>query len=70
MFWYLKLDPLGTETWMDISSSPSQFDIGRMATAAYVLHELWVTRCHATYDDKPMKARQIFIRIIRKVQTL
>lgn len=48
----------------------SQFDICRMATAACVLHELWVGRCRATYDDKPMRARQICIRIIRKVQLI
>lgn len=58
------------KTWMDISPSPSQFDIGRMATAAHVLHEIWVGRCRATYDDKPMHARQICIRVIRKVQLI
>lgn len=58
------------KTWMDISPSPSQFDIGRMAMAAHVLHKIWVGRCRATYDDKPMHARQICIRVIRKVQLI
>lgn len=55
---------------MNISSSTSQFDVAKMATAAHVLHKLWVGRCCATYDNKPMRARQICIRVIHKVKLI
>lgn len=58
------------KTWMNVPTAASQFDIARMATAAHLLHEIWVGRCRATYDDKRMRARQICIRVIRKVQTI
>lgn len=58
------------KTWISIASSLSQYDISRMAVVAHALHELWVGRCRATYDDNPMRARQICIRIIRKVQLM
>lgn len=53
-----------------IPSSPSQFDIFRMATAAHVLHEIWIARCRATYDDKLMHTTHICIHTIRKIQLI
>lgn len=57
-------------SWMKMPTHPSQFDICRMATAAHILHEIWVDRCRATYDDKPMNARQVCLQIIRKVHLI
>lgn len=46
----------------------SQFDLCKLSTAAYILREIWVSRCRARFDGKEMKARQICLSIITKVQ--
>lgn len=51
-------------------NSESQYGLCRIAVAAYILREIWVARCQATYDDTPMSARDICLKINQRVQLL
>lgn len=56
--------------WMLRCNSESQYGLCRIAVAAYILQEIWVVRCRATYDDTPMSARDICLKINQRVQLL
>lgn len=56
--------------WMLRCNSESQYGLCRIAVAAYILREIWVVRCRATYDDTPMSAPDICLKINQQVQLL
>lgn len=47
--------------WMSKVGNLSHFDFCRGATAAFILWEIWVSRCAATYEGIPMGAHQIYM---------
>lgn len=53
--------------WMTCKVQASQFKLCKLSTAAYILREIWVSRCRARFDGKEMKARQVCLCIIAKV---
>lgn len=56
--------------WMVPTNSTSQYAICRASVATYVLREIWVERCTATFEGKTMKARAICLRILQRVQPI
>lgn len=44
--------------------------MSRIGVAAYVLREIWVARCRATYDDTPISVRDICLKVNQHVQLL
>lgn len=55
--------------WMT-TSSHSQYGVCRANVAAYILREIWVSRCRATFDGTPMHARSICLKILSRVQLI
>lgn len=55
-------------TWISHVSMDTQFEICRASSAAaYILHEIRVLRCWATYDGMEMRARDICLKVISRV---
>lgn len=48
----------------------SQYGMCRSSIVAYILREIWVSRCAATFEGTPLKARAICLRKFRRVQLL
>lgn len=48
----------------------SQYGEYRFSVAAYIFRELWVARCRATIDSASMRAREICLKVIYRVQLL
>lgn len=51
------------------TSKSTQYGIRRVSVVAYILLEIWVSRCSATFEGKPMKARAI-LQVFRQVQLI
>lgn len=56
--------------WMAPVNATSQYGLCRVAVAAYILKEIWVARCHATFEESKMNASQICLKVISRVQLL
>lgn len=56
--------------WMAPFKSSSQYGICRLGVAAYVLREIWVSRCRATLDGTSMRARDICLKVMYRTQIL
>lgn len=54
--------------WMTCKGHASQFSLCKLSAASHILREIWVSWCRACFDGKEMKARQICLTIIDKVQ--
>lgn len=57
-------------TWIKGRSSSTQYGMCRLGTAAYILREIWVARCQATYEDIPMNSNDICRKVVWRVQNL
>lgn len=45
-----------------------KFDMCKAAIAAYVLKEVWNSRCRALFQEKKMNARRIAMRVLNQIQ--
>lgn len=55
--------------WMSVGNQ-SQYGVCSRSVAAYILREIWVSRCRATFDGDPMHARSICVTIMKKVRLI
>lgn len=36
--------------WMNVRSQESPFELCKLSTTAYIIHEIWVARCRARFE--------------------
>lgn len=77
MFWQnisasiqLKFDLTVLSNWMASVNLSSQYGVCRAEVVSYVLREIWVSRCDGTFEGSKMCAREIHLRVIRRVELL
>lgn len=51
-------------------NSSSHYGVYRLGVAAYILREIWVARGRATFEGMSMRAREICLKVIYRVQIL
>lgn len=61
---------LPMSVWMAPVNVVSQYGLCRVGVATYILREIWVARCHATFEGSHMKTRQICLKVISRLQLL
>lgn len=56
--------------WMAHLKAKSQYSVCRLGLVAYIFRELWVARSSATFEGKIMKAREVCLKVMYRVQLL
>lgn len=56
--------------WMAHLKAKSQYSVCRLGLVAYIFRELWVARSSATFEGKIMKAKEVCLKVMYRVQLL